>query len=179
MDTDNSNSASQSERDKINKHLDELRLSQQKRNTNKSRSCWNRLLGLLGAVGSMFFLWGTTCKPVVTCYRRAPDPADEEETTNKENDGEDVMCYCPAYVDENGVPAPVPENLEVELAQRKLNQESEKVKQESPLNIADSNLHDQDSQPDNTDRSDNANSDRLFRIVDMLKTQRYNSFRLQ
>ena len=82
MDTEDSNSTPQTERDRINKQLDELRQSQQERKPQKkTRPRWKRrLLGFLGVISGLFLL-GTSCnKPTVTCYRHA-DPEDEEEAT--------------------------------------------------------------------------------------------------
>lgn len=82
MDTENSNSTPQTERDRINEQLDELRQSQQERKPQKkTRPRWKRrLLGFLGVISGLFLL-GTSCsKPTVTCYRHA-DPEDEEEAT--------------------------------------------------------------------------------------------------
>ena len=143
MDTEDSNSTPQTERDRINEQLDELRQSQQERKPKKKdRPRWKRrLLGFLGVISGLFLL-GTSCsKPTVTCYRHADpedeDPIDKEETFDEDENEVGDMCYCPAYVDESGFPAPVPENLEAELAKRNLNQESENDKQESPINNAD------------------------------------------
>lgn len=101
MDTDNSNSTPQTERDKLNEELDELRKKRQERNAKKKpRSRWKRrLLGFLGVISGLFLL-GTSCsKPTVTCYRRAEDP-DEEETSVEENDDDfdddeygETLCY--------------------------------------------------------------------------------------
>ena len=80
MDTENSNSTPQTERDRINEQLDELRQSQQERKRQKkTRPRWKRrLLGFLGVISGLFLL-GTSCsKPTVTCYRHA-GPEDEEE----------------------------------------------------------------------------------------------------
>lgn len=86
MDTDKSNSQSQSERDKINEQLDELRKKQQERNAKKKpRSRFGRLLGLLGIGGAL--LCGTACKPksMVTCYMICyPDKESETEKSLQE-----------------------------------------------------------------------------------------------
>ncbi len=111
MDTENSNSTPQTERDRINEQLDELRQSQQERKPQKkTRPRWKRrLLGFLGVISGLFLL-GTSCsKPTVTCYRHA-DPEDEEEATEEEEDDEILnapedrvrtMCYYRINVTDN------------------------------------------------------------------------------
>ena len=118
MDTENSNLTTQSERDKLNEQLDELRQDQQERKLQKkTRSRWKRLLGFMGVISSLFLL-GTSCsKPTVTCYRRAEDP-DEEEASVEENDvdfdDEPVeLCYVyieDDYIDSNKKPVPNPDS---------------------------------------------------------------------
>lgn len=87
MDTENSNSTPQTERDRINEQLDELRQSQQERKPQKkTRPRWKlRLLGFLGVISGLFLL-GTSCsKPTVTCYRHAGSEDEEEATENAPN----------------------------------------------------------------------------------------------
>ncbi len=97
MDTENSNSSPQSERDRINEQLDELRQNQQERKPQKkTRPHWKRrLLGFLGVISGLFLL-GTSCsKPTVTCYRHA-DPEDEEEASdNAPKSDSDSNLYDP------------------------------------------------------------------------------------
>ena len=110
MDTENSNSTPQTERDRINEQLDELRQSQQERKPQKkTRPRWKRrLLGFLGVISGLFLL-GTSCsKPTVTCYRHA-DPEDEEEAPveeedeilNAPDDRVRTMCYYRINVSDN------------------------------------------------------------------------------
>jgi hypothetical protein len=112
MDTDKSNSQSQSERDKINEQLDELRKKQQERNAKKKpRSRWGRLLGFWGAISGLFLFGNTVCgPPVINCYSPAPEPA------------KDVI-----------------NDLEAEAPLEEIEQDSEKGKREAPINNADSN----------------------------------------
>ena len=58
MDTEDSNSTPQTERDKLNDQLDELRQNQQERKPQKkTRPHWKRrLLGFLGVISSLFLL---------------------------------------------------------------------------------------------------------------------------
>lgn len=59
MDTDKSNSQSQSERDKINEQLDELRKKQQERNAKKKpRSRWGLLIPTNAIVKNAIFAAG-------------------------------------------------------------------------------------------------------------------------
>ena len=97
MDTENSNSTPQSERDRINEQLDELRQSQQERKPQKkTRPRWKRrLLGFLGVISGLFLL-GTSCsKPTVTCYRHAGPEDEEEATENATNPDSDSNLYEP------------------------------------------------------------------------------------
>lgn len=119
MDSENSNSSPQTERDRINEQLDELRQNQQERKPQKkTRPHWKRrLLGFLGVISGLFLL-GTSCnKPTVTCYRRAEDP-DEEETSVEENDDDfdddeygKTLCYI--YIGDEPDAKPE-ENLSIE-----------------------------------------------------------------
>ena len=95
MDTENSNSTPQSERDRINEQLDELRQSQQERKP-KTRPRWKRrLLGFLGVISGLFLL-GTSCsKPTVTCYRHAGPEDEEEAPDNAPKSDSDSNLYEP------------------------------------------------------------------------------------
>lgn len=123
MDTENSNSTPQTERDRINEQLDELRQSQQERKPEKkTRPRWKRrLLGFLGVISGLFLL-GTSCsKPTVTCYRHA-GPEDEEETPVEEDDDDfddeeygETLCYLyieddPNAKPEENIPKPDPDS---------------------------------------------------------------------
>ena len=71
MDTENTNSSLQTERDKINEQLDELRRQNQQEHepNGNSHLRFGHLLGLLG-IGGALLLGGTACKPKTetTCY---------------------------------------------------------------------------------------------------------------
>lgn len=154
--------APQSERDELNKQLDELRLSQKesvykeqsdKTSVGKKGSCggclietlWGCLTGTLAAIGGLFLFWKTGCPPpFIMCY--SPPPQDKID--------EDVKptCYEIAIPDENNDPdtesSPVDwepdpeliledEEAETDPALEELHQYYEKVKRESPVNNAD------------------------------------------
>ncbi|MBR5709817.1 MAG: hypothetical protein IKX40_03595 [Thermoguttaceae bacterium] len=165
MDTENSNSTPQTERDRINEQLDELRQSQQERKPQKkTRPRWKRrLLGFLGVISGLFLL-GTSCsKPTVTCYRHA-DPEDEEEAPveeedeilNAPDDRVRTMCYYRINVSDNNSSydngnsdsdslydflapnwEPQSSDEEADPGLEEVQQYYEKVKQESSVNNVD------------------------------------------
>ena len=135
-----------SERDELNKHLDELRLSQQesankepsgKTSGEKKRSRWGCLIGTLAAIGGLFLFWRTACRPpindhpVMMCYCPAPEVRFEEDgkSTSSEID----------FPDDNDIPdaESSPAVSDSDAALEELQQYYEKVKQESPVNNAD------------------------------------------
>lgn len=75
MDPENTNSSLQTERDKINEQLDQLRCQNQQEHepNSNSHSRLGRLLGFLGIGGTLLF-GGTACDldSMVTCYIICP-----------------------------------------------------------------------------------------------------------
>lgn len=96
-----------SERDELNKQLDELRLSQQesankeprgKTSSEKKRSRWGCLIGTLAAFGGIFLFWRAACRPlVISCYCPIPDRNRNEEDIRP-------TCYEIVIPDDDDIP---------------------------------------------------------------------------
>ena len=100
MDTENSNSTPQTERDKLNEQLDELREGQQEANSDfddaaddKPRSWWTYLWWGLCAVGGLFFFWRALSAPHVTCYVMQTIPDRDKIPVQEPDDSPEIMCY--------------------------------------------------------------------------------------
>ncbi|MBQ2621552.1 MAG: hypothetical protein IJF84_09480 [Thermoguttaceae bacterium] len=153
MDSENSNSTTQLERDELNEQLDELRLSQQKSvhkeqsdktSGEKKRSRWGCLIGTLAAFGGIFLFWKAACRPqVISCYSPIPDRGSNEEDIRP-------TCYEIAIPFDDDIPDtessptelnpnPEPQSSieEADAALEEVQQYYEKVKQESPVNKVD------------------------------------------
>ena len=129
----------QSERDELNKQLDELRLSQQEsvlKETSdqtsgvKKRSRWGCLIGTLAAFGGIFLFWRAVCRPpFVTCYSPVPD-------RNRNKEDIRPTCYEIVIPDDNDIPdtESSPAVSDSDAALEEVQQYYEKVKRESPVN---------------------------------------------
>lgn len=99
MDTEDSNSTPQTERDKLNEQLDELRESQQESAdfddvaNDKPRSWWTYLWWGLCAVGGLFFFWRALSAPQVTCYVIKTIPDRDKIPVQEPDDSPEIMCY--------------------------------------------------------------------------------------
>lgn len=120
-----------SERDELNKQLDELRRSQQKSankeprgetSGEKKRSCLGCLIGTLVAIGGIFLFWKAACRPpFVMCYSPVPD---------RNRNGEDIRptCYEIVIPDDDDIP-----NTESSPAELNPNPESQSSVEESEI----------------------------------------------
>ena len=114
MDTDNSNSTPQTERDKLNEQLDELRESQQVSAdfddvaNDKPRSWWTYLWLGLCAVGGLFFFWRALSTPQVTCYVIKTIPDWGKIPVQEPDDSPEIMCYD-VVIEETDNPESEPE----------------------------------------------------------------------
>lgn len=123
MDTDDSNSTPQSERDKLNDQLDELRESPQDPTdfddvaNDTPRSWWTYLWWGLCAVGGLFLFWKTSCTPQVTCYSIMKMPGKDKTSVQEPDDSPEIMCYDVAVIDESE-PESAPAETESEQEQQ-------------------------------------------------------------
>ncbi len=114
MNTEDSNSTPQTDRDKLNEQLDELREGQQESNVDfddvadeKPRSWWTYLWWGLCAVGGLFFFWRALSAPQVTCYVMKTIPDRGKIPAQEPDDSPEIMCYD-VVIDEIDDPAPEP-----------------------------------------------------------------------
>ena len=126
MDTEDSNSIPQTERDKLNDQLDELRESQQDPTdfddiaNDKPRSWWTYLWWGLCAVGGLFLFWRTSCTPQVTCYVIKTIPDRDKPHVQEPDDSPEIMCYDFEFFDNSepeSAPEPAPAESEPEQEQ--------------------------------------------------------------
>lgn len=114
MDTEDSNSTPQTERDKLNAQLDELRESQQDPTdfddiaNDKPHSWWTYLWWGLCAVGGLFLFWRTSCTPQVTCYVIKTIPDRGKIPVQEPDDSPEIMCYD-VVIEETDNPESAPE----------------------------------------------------------------------
>ena len=122
MDTDDSNSTPQTERDKLNDQLDELRESQQDPTdfddiaNDKPRSWWTYFWWGLCAVGGLFLFWRTSCTPQVTCYSIEKLPIRGKTPVQEPDDSPEIMCYDVEFID-NSEPESEPTETEPDQEQ--------------------------------------------------------------
>ncbi len=114
MDTGDSNSSPQTERDKLNDQLDELRESQQDPTdfddiaNDKPHSWWTYFWWGLCAVGGLLLFWRTSCMPQVTCYSIKKMPGRDNTPVQEPDDSPEIMCYDVEFID-NSEPESAPE----------------------------------------------------------------------
>ena len=126
MDTEDSNSTPQTERDKLNEELDELRESQKDPAdfddiaNDTPRSWWTYLWWGLCAVGGLFLFWRTSCTPQVTCYVIKTIPDRGKIPVQEPDDSPEIMCYDVEFIDNSepeSAPEPAPAESEPEQEQ--------------------------------------------------------------
>ncbi|MBR5709818.1 MAG: hypothetical protein IKX40_03600 [Thermoguttaceae bacterium] len=126
MDTEDSNSTPQTDRDKLNDQLDELRESQQDPTdfddiaNDTPRSWWTYLWWGLCAVGGLFLFWRTSCTPQVTCYVIKTIPDRGKIPVQEPDDSPEIMCYDFEFFDNSepeSAPEPAPAESEPEQEQ--------------------------------------------------------------
>ena len=126
MDTKDSNPTPQTERDKLNEQLDELRESQQESAdfddtaNDKPRSWWTYLWWGLCAVGGLFFFWRALSAPQVTCYVIKTIPDRGKIPVQEPDDSPEIMCYDFEFFDNSepeSAPEPAPAESEPEQEQ--------------------------------------------------------------
>ena len=119
MDTEDSNSTPQTERDKLNEELDELRESQQDSTdfddiaNDKPCSWWTYLWWGLCAVGGLFLFWRTACTPQVTCYVIKTIPDGSKIPVQEPDDSPEIMCYD-VVIEETDNPESEPDSASAE-----------------------------------------------------------------
>ena len=124
MDTEDSNSTPQTERDKLNEELGELRESQKDPAdfddiaNDKPHSWWTYLWWGLCAIGGLFLFWRTSCTPQVTCYVIEKLPFRDKTPVQEPDDSPEIMCYDVVIENfDESAPEPSPAESEPEQEQ--------------------------------------------------------------